>query len=562
MILIGDSDYLLFQIYATLFLFHSFLNGENGNINVGGNCLLLSERLPIAASLYPEQPALMRHGQTMSYGELNGQVERLSYALYVEGLRAGDRFALLGDPDPQLVVAFYAAVGIGAIPLVPSPMLTVPELAAILQDAEPHMIIHDDQHANAAIATVKLLGYCPKLFTTDEEGTNNSSLAALLQHEPAFSPKDQFKPSVDDTAVLIYTGGTTGRPKGVMHSHRGMAAWNQLTPSAGFGHDLSRRVLVLNLSHLVGQFQLWATMAAGGCLVFLDEYPADVHRIMETVERDQITQLSTVGQLLRDFTREASVGVRNLKSLTLIGCGGSIISPDTLQEVVSQFPDATIVNNYSQAECGMSISRLFPAQHMGNSHRLRSVGRPADLAVQGEQAFEVRILDTDGSETMTGEAGEIVVRGAQIMMGYWRQLEASAETMPDGWIRTGDVGCLDEEGYLYVFDRLKDMVIVGGSNVFCAEVEHVIMTHEAVSEAAVIGLSLPDEGEELVAFIVLRNGDSLDLTRMRAFCEPYLAPYKWPTQLFIVDSLPRTAVDKIDKKQLRKYLSSMLSNGV
>lgn len=562
MILIGYSDYLLFQIYATLFLFHSFLNGKNGNINVGGICLLLSERLPIAASLYPEEPALMRHGQMMSYGELYSLVERLSHALYVEGLRAGDRLALLGDPDPQLVVAFYAAVGIGAIPLVPSPLLTVPELAAIFQDAEPLMVIHDNQHAEAAIATVKLLGHCPKLFTTDEEGTNNSSLAALLQQEPAFSPKDHLKPSVDDTAVLIYTGGTTGRPKGVMHSHRGMAAWNQLTPSAGFGHDLKRRVLVLNLSHLVGQFQLWATMAAGGCLVFLDEYPAGVNRIMEAVERDQITQLSTVGQLLRDLAREASVGGRNLKSLKLIGCGGSIISPHTLQEVVSQFPEALIVNNYSQAECGMSISRLFPAQHMGNPHRLRSVGRPADLAAQGEQAFEVRILNTDGSETMTGEAGEIVVRGAQTMMGYWRQLGISAETMRDGWIRTGDIGCLDAEGYLYVFDRLKDMVIVGGSNVFCAEVEHVIMNHEAVIEAAVIGNPLPNEGEELVAFIVLRDGARLDLTQVRAFCEPHLAPYKWPTQLFIVDTLPRTAVDKIDKKQLRKYLSSMLSNGV
>lgn len=148
------------------------------------------------------------------------------------------------------------------------------------------------------------------------------------------------------------------------------------------------------------------------------------------------------------------------------------------------------------------------------------------------------------------------------MLGYWRQSEASAETMHDGWIRTGDVGCLDVEGYLYVFDRLKDMVIVGGSNVFCAEVEHVIVSHEAVSEAAVIGQPLPDEGEELVAFIVLRDGESLDLTQVRAFCEPHLAPYKWPTKLFIVDTLPRTAVDKIDKKQLRKHLSSISSEGL
>ncbi len=517
--------------------------------------MLLSERLPFAASLYPEAPALIRHGQTTSYGELHRTAEKLGYALYAEGLRPGDRFALFGDPDPKLVFAFYAAIGIGAIPLVPSPLLTTPELAAIFQDAEPHMVIHDGRHAETVTATVKLLRHCPKLFTTDEEGPTSDSLDALLQKSPESPPNGHFNRSADDTAVLIYTGGTTGRPKGVMHSHRGMAAWNLLTPSAGFGHDPGRRVLVLNLSHLVGQFQLWATLAAGGCLVFLDEYPADVHRIMEAVERDRITQLSTVGQLLRDLTREASVAGRKLESLTLIGCGGSVISPDTLRNAVSQFPGALIVNNYSQAECGMSISRLFPAQHINDPVRLRSVGRPADLAAQGEQAFEVRILDRDELEAGTGEAGEIVVRGAQTMLGYWRQLENSVETMTDGWIRTGDVGYLDAEGFLYVLDRLKDMVIVGGSNVFCAEVEQVIATHEAVSEVAVLGVPLPDEGEALVAFVVLQDGGRLDLTRLRAFCEPHLSRYKWPTRLFILEALPRTAVDKVDKKRLRGRLT-------
>nr|WP_197479963.1 class I adenylate-forming enzyme family protein [Paenibacillus swuensis] len=523
--------------------------------------MLLSERLPFAASLYPEAPALIRHGQTTSYGELHRMAERLGYALYGEGLRPGDRIAFFGDPDPKLVLAFYAAVGIGAIPLVPSPLLTVPELTAIFQDAEPQMVIHDGRHAETIMAMVEVLGYCPKLFTTDEEGPTSNSLDALLQQEFASPPNGYYNRNADDTAVLIYTGGTTGRPKGVMHSHRGMAAWNLLTPSAGFGHDLGRRVLVLNLSHLVGQFQLWATMAAGGCLVFLDQYPADVHRIMEAVERDRITQLSTVGQLLRDLTREASATDRKLESLTLIGCGGSFISPDTLRKAVSQFPGALIVNNYSQAECGMSISRLFPVQHMDDPVRLRSVGRPADLAAQGEQAFEIRIIGTDGREAVTGDAGEIVVRGAQTMLGYWRQLEASVETMPDDWIRTGDVGYLDAEGYLYVLDRLKDMVIVGGSNVFCSEVEQVIATHEAVSDAAVLGVPLPGEGETLVAFIVLRDGGSLDLTRLRAHCEPHLAGYKWPTHLFILEAFPRTAVDKVDKKRLREQLTSSVFGG-
>ncbi|MGG4093584.1 class I adenylate-forming enzyme family protein [Paenibacillus lautus] len=520
--------------------------------------MLLSERLPLAASLYPEAPALLRHDQIMSYRELLRLAKQLSHALYSEGLRPGDRLALLGDPDPQLVQVFYAAVEIGVIPLVPSPLLTATEIAAILEDAEPHILIHDKRYADTANSAVQLLSNPPKLFTIEEGSITSASLSSLLDKDLVPPSPGACNRNADDTAVLIYTGGTTGRPKGVMHSHRGMAAWNQFTPSAGFGYDIGRRVLVLNISHLVGQFQLWATMAAGGCLVFLDEYPANVHRILEAVERDRITHLSTVGQLLRDLTLEASATGIETRSLKGIGCGGSIIAPETLREAVAQFPGAMIVNNYSQAECGMSISRSFPIHHLNDPIRLRSVGRPADLAAQGEQAFQVRIIGGDGREVEINEPGEIVVRGSQTMIGYWRQPETSYEVMPEGWVRTGDIGRLDADGYLYVLDRLKDMVIVGGSNVYCAEVEQVISTHEMVNDSAVIGLSLPCEGERLVACVVLRDGGSLDLAQLQAFCEPSLARYKWPTQLFILDSLPRTVVDKVDKKQLRKQLYNLI----
>ncbi|WP_214629240.1 class I adenylate-forming enzyme family protein [Paenibacillus agaridevorans] len=523
--------------------------------------MLLSERLPLAARLYPAAPALLRHGQIMNYGELHRHAEQLSNALYAEGLRPGDRIAFLGDPDPRLVVALYASVGIGAIPLAVSPLLAVPEITAIVEDAEPQILIHDNRHADSANSTVQLLSNPPRLFST-EVGSTSPMLSSLIQKDLDSSPDEGCKRNVDETAVLIYTGGTTGRPKGVMHSHRGMTAWNQFTPSAGFGYDIERRVLVLNLSHLVGQFQLWATMSAGGCLVFLDDYPANVCSIMEAVERDRITHLSTVGQLLRDLIREVTATGKDMQSLKVIGCGGSIIPPKTLRDAIAQFPDAIIVNNYSQAECGMSISRSFPKHHLDDPIRLRSVGRPADLAAQGEQAFQVRIIAEDDREADVNEAGEIVVRGAQTMIGYWRQSKETNEAMFDGWIRTGDVGCLDADGYLYVLDRLKDMVIVGGSNVYCAEVEQVIASHEMVIDAVVIGLPLSGEGEALVACVVLQDRGSLDLAQLQTFCEQSLARHKWPTHLFILDQFPRTAVDKVDKKRLRKQLSSSIYEGL
>ena len=165
-----------------------------------------------------------------------------------------------------------------------SPLLAVPEIAAILEDAEPQILIHDNRLADSANSTVQHLFESSETVST-EAGSTSPILSSLIHKELDSSPDGGCKRNVDETAVLIYTGGTTGKPKGVMHSHRGMAAWNQFTPSAGSGYDIERRVLVLNISHLVGQFQLWATMAAGGCLVFLDDYPANVCSIMEAVER-------------------------------------------------------------------------------------------------------------------------------------------------------------------------------------------------------------------------------------------------------------------------------------
>lgn len=518
--------------------------------------MFLFERLPMAAHLFSNAPALRRHGHTITYGELYHLVEKLGRAFYANGLRPGDRLAFLGNPDPQLVVCIYAAVEVGAIPTAISPLLSVPEITAILEDAEPRFLVHDNYSADAAYSAVKLLSKPPILYSTEE---CSNSMTAIIHQDLAPIPSEAIDRQLDDIAVLIYTGGTTGRPKGVMHSHRGMSAWNQLTPSKGFGYDKDRRVLVLNLLHLVGQFQLWATMAAGGCLVFLDEYPANIQHIVDIVDREQISHLSTVGQMLRDLINEVIATGRDLPSLKVIGCGGSVISPDTLKKAVEHFTDALIVNNYSQAECGMAISRLLPAHHMDNLMVLRSVGRPKDLAAQGEKAFQVRIVTQDGQDAAENETGEIVVRGAQTMLGYWRQPETTNEIKENGWIHTGDVGCLDGEGYLYVLDRLKDMVIINGSNVFCPEVEQVVAGHAWVKEVAVIGVPLPIEGEELVACIVLRDEESLKLEQLWAFCKSRLARYKWPTRIYILDSLPRTAVDKVDKKSLRKELSLLSS---
>ncbi len=246
---------------------------------------------------------------------------------------------------------------------------------------------------------------------------------------------------------------------------------------------------------------------------------------------------------------------RPLQSIEGISCGGAPISEKTFYKAVDVFPNAQITEVYSQTESGqfiscLSINECFIERKL---NRLLSVGNPANLALWGQKPFNIRIINDSGNDVTYGEIGEIICQGDQMMLGYWNNPDETTKTLRNGWLHTGDIGRFDEDGYLYLLDRKKDMIIVNGSNVYCLEVEEVLSKHPSILEIAVVGTPLSEEGEEVTAVVAVKSNSELTIEGLEQFCLNKIAPFKIPTRLEIVDSLPRTSVGKLNKTEIRKH---------
>jgi long-chain acyl-CoA synthetase len=505
--------------------------------------MLISELLPAAAAIDSCWVALKHGDRAVTYGDLHANAACLARALRDAGIEPGDRVGLLGHPSIELVTAEHAAVAIGAIPVGMFPSLAAVEIQAIVDDAEPAAIVFDSIHAELA----RRLRHARAPVDIACE-----SIADLIRmHAPI---ERWHRPAPDDVALIIYTGGTTGHPKGVVHTYRSISTWLGLNgPNAG--HAPTTRAILFNLAHASGQTTIWTVAAAGGCMTLLDRYPADPVEIVDVLERDRITSLGTVSGTLRDIVQNPEIERRAFGTLKVILVGGAFTSAATLRRTAELFPSALVMNAYALTESGQTIS-ILPVQlalRTGRLDRLSSVGLPAATRLFNQTPFTVRIVDGEGRDVAVGELGEIVVRGDQMMTGYWNNPAVTARTLKDGWLYTGDIGRMDEHGYLYLVDRKKDMIIVNnGVCVYSSEVEAVVEKHPLIAEVAVVAARLADASERVTAIASLRPGASLGLDELQQFCVDKIAAFKIPTNLIILPSLPRTNVGKIHKAQLRQ----------
>ena len=510
--------------------------------------MFISGLLPRVAAVVPANIALKQGKRTITYGELADKAGRLGRALAERGVAAGDRVALLGHPSIDLLVAEHAAVAIGAIPLGIYSTLAPKEMQEILDDAAPRVVVVDETLASVA----ETLDHASRpLEVWCRPRGAGLSIDALIERTEPLAAWHEAAP--EDAVLLVYTGGTSGRPKGVTHTAASVASWVNMNHPAGPGYAAHQRSVVFNLAHLSGQANLWKTVAAGGRLVLFPSYPVDGAEIVDLLEAERITNIGTVGGTVSDIFNVPDLDRRDLRSLKLIAVGGSFISAHLLQRATERLPTTMIMVVYSLTESGQLISALSvnDAVRSGRLDRLRSVGVPG-VSLFGQEPLVARVVDDAGRDVAPGGVGEIVVSGPQLMAGYWNNPEATGHTLVDGWLRTGDVGRIDDDGYLYLLDRKRDIIISRtGVNVYTSEVEDAVARHPDVLEVAVFGQSAEDAAEEITAAVTLRSGAALTLAELRRFCADFIAEFKMPSHLAVLDALPRTEVGKIDKLRLR-----------
>jgi acyl-CoA synthetase (AMP-forming)/AMP-acid ligase II len=508
----------------------------------------LVDYLDKGASLGVDAPCLSMGNTLLSYGDVQRLSHRVARALQRSGVTPGSKVAVLSSNDP---IAFACVFGLSRAAAVWCPINPRNEAAEnrfVLDAFDCSCLIF---HSNYAALVEQMRTDLPKVTT----------LVCLDQAMPYAPSLDQWLdgaddapidvPVVDDVAMIAGTGGTTGQPKGVMLSGRNLETMSALT-LMGYPFEGRPAYLALApLTHAAGVLCL-PVMALGGHVVIMPK--PDLGEFLVLIERCRITHTFLPPTLIYMLLQHPQLATTKRDSLQCFWYGAAPMSSARLEEALEKI-GPVMAQLFGQTEAPMMISMMSPREHFNADgsvakRRLSSAGRPGPLV-------QVGVMNGDGALLPTGESGEIVVRGSLVMMGYYKDPKATQEASRHGWHHTGDIGYLDADGFLYIVDRAKDMIISGGFNVYSAEVEQVLMQHPDVQDSAVVGL--PDEkwGERVVAVLQLHAGRQVDAEEIKAFVRARIGSVKAPKQIEVWADLPRSKVGKVLKKEVRSTLLSV-----
>jgi fatty-acyl-CoA synthase len=507
--------------------------------------MLLTDYLDKGASLGPSRPCLTTDGLALSYGETQAFSYRFARAMAAADVAPGAKVAVLSGNDP---VAFACVFGIsraGCVWCPINPRNEAAETQFILDNFDAEALVFSSEFAGMVATMRPDLPKLRVLVCLDAELESAPSLEIWLGD----TPEDPYERApADDVVMIPGTGGTTGKPKGVMLTGANIEAMSAITLMS---YPFDGRPVYLAfapLTHAAGVL-CFPILARGGEVVIMAK--PDVGRFLELIERHGVTHTFLPPTLIYMILGHAALDSTDLSSLQCFWYGAAPMSTARLAEALDRI--GPMAQLFGQSEAPMMISTMSPAEHRRSdgtidTSRLSSAGRPSPLVT-------VAILDENGRPVPRGERGEICVRGSLVMAGYYRNPEATAEASAHGWHHTGDIGFLDDDGYLYIVDRAKDMVISGGFNVYSAEVEQALMAHEAVRDCAVIGL--PDEkwGERVTAVVQPQSGAEIDTDALIAFVKQRIGSVKAPKQIEIWTDLPRSAVGKVLKTEIRSRLT-------
>lgn len=502
----------------------------------------IGELLIRNARLYPDKVGYVFEGKRVTHRAFLERSCRLANAFAAGGLKRQARVAILAQNCLEYLETFGAGEMSGFIIVNLNWRLSVPELRTIIEDCEPEVLIFEEQFADKAEGIRDLLvgeHRCIAIGNSDWAEPYESVMVSA----PGTIPALRAQPT--DTAYLIYTSGTTGKPKGVMIGQQNyMAGVSSISLESGVQIE-DRMLIVMPLFHIGGKIEHQAWTYRGATIYLHRAF--DVDKVLTCIDEEKITAAHFAPAMVHSILDSPDIDKYSLKSLRFVCYASAPMNVTLLRRAISKM-GPIFGQIYGSTEC-LHGTILHPHQHVldgpeRETRRLASAGHPFVGA-------EIRVVREDGTDCDDEEVGEVLIRSPALMQGYWNKNALTAETIRDGWIHMSDMGFFDDEGFLFIADRKKDMVISGGENIYPREVEEALLTHPAVEHAAVIGVPHPKWGETVKACIVLKPGRTATEDELIAHCKSLIASYKKPTSVDFMEALPRLFNGKIDKKALR-----------
>lgn len=511
-----------------------------------------AEFLMIASSVVPDRTAMVCGGKSRTFGELQERVNRLANAMQGLGVKQGDKIAVMALNSIEYVEIYYATAKLGCVFVPLNYRAKQEELTYMCNNSQASVLFVSERYFELAAGIRDDLQTVKHLVGVDAAGEGKAFYDDLLaQHEP-----DEIFTDVQDNdpTIVIYTSGTTALPKGVVLTYLGMSVYVTNTVAPADPGDENPDVLLVSVPfyHVAGATTMLSAVWGGRKMVVLPQF--DPGAWLEAVQEHRVTHSFVVPTMLKRIMEHHEFENTDLSSLKLVAYGAAPMPYEVVTHAVRVMP-CGLMNAYGQTESTSSLTFLGPDEHKIPAEegpardkalqRLRSVGKPMDDIV-------VAIMDPDGNILPPGEEGEIVAQGPRVMSGYLNREEETSAAIKDGWLHTGDVGWMDDESYLYITGRTKDLIIRGGENIAPGEIENILQQHPAVEDAAVIGVPDVEWGEEVKAIVILKHGQTVKDEELSAFVKERLASFKVPKYYAFVGELPRNYLGKVLKNELRK----------
>jgi len=504
----------------------------------------LDQSLAAAVARAPQRVAFSFEGRRTSFADFARQAAQVAAALHAAGIQPGERIAYVGKNSDFFFQALYGAILAGVVMAPVNWRLAGPEIAVIIEDTQARLILVGPEFFDTVEAILPGLPRVQTILASEGGHVSWPDFSAWRDAAPALA--QAFRPVRDDVAIQLYTSGTTGRPKGVMLMHsnftHGLAANKDAGLSWNQWQEGDSAVLAMPVSHISGSGWGIATLhQAATCHI---QRQFDLDHTFELIGVEKISKIFLVPAALQFLVRHPRAASTDFSRIREMGYGASPIPLPLLRECINVM-GCGFVQFYGMTETTGTIVALPPEDHAPDgTARMRAAGKPLPWV-------EIRVVDADGADVPRGSVGEIITRSGANMKGYWNRPEDTAKTIRNGWLHTGDAGFMDADGYVFIHDRVKDMIISGGENVYPAEVESALAEHPAIAEVAVIGVPDDKWGESVKAVVVLRPGATLEADELISWSRTRIAGFKAPKSVDFTAMLPRNASGKLLKKDLR-----------